>query len=219
MASYTWFFIQETKGSPAKADPVKQEEWIGSYNALMDSLPARDVVEFGDGVHPTISTKLSYGWIRTGKNKLIETTGSRTRMNLMGSINLKSMELSIAEFKTIDSEAMKQHFLLLRSKYKTVNKIHLILDQGSYNTSEKTKKFAEEQGIILHYLPTYSPNLNPFERLWKVMNEYCRKNKYFATAKEFRETIMHFFNDTWPKIACYMSSRINDNFQILKSTI
>ena len=34
------------------------------------------------------------------------------------------------------------------------------------------------------------PNLNPIERLWKVMNEHVRNNKYFATAKKFRKKLM-----------------------------
>ncbi|MCK5818104.1 MAG: transposase, partial [Psychromonas sp.] len=42
------------------------------------------------------------------------------------------------------------------------------------------------------YLPAYSPNLNPIERLWKVMNEHARNNKYFATAKDFRRSINNF---------------------------
>jgi transposase len=31
------------------------------------------------------------------------------------------------------------------------------------------------------------PNLNPIERLWKVMNEHVRNNKYFATAKNLEK--------------------------------
>ena len=40
--------------------------------------------------------------------------------------------------------------------------------------------------IELHSLPPYSPNLNSIERLWKVMNEHARNNRYFATARAFR---------------------------------
>lgn len=69
----------------------------------------------------------------------------------------------------------------------------------------------------LHWLPPYIPNLNPTERLWKVMNETVRNNRYFATAKEFREKIRHFFNDTLPELAGNLSCRINDNFQTLKN--
>ena len=76
---------------------------------------------------------------------------------------------------------------------------------------------AKELNIKLHYLPPYSPNLNPIERLWKVMNEYARNNKYFATAKEFRHQINYFFDRTLPSIAGSLDERINDNFQVLSS--
>jgi hypothetical protein len=49
------------------------------------------------------------------------------------------------------------------------------------------------------------------------MNEHVRNNKYFATAKEFREKIDEFFSQTLPKIGDILESRINDNFQVLKS--
>jgi len=65
--------------------------------------------------------------------------------------------------------------------------------------------------------PPYRPNLNPIERLWKVMNEHVRNNKYFATVKEFRDKIDEFFSQTLPKIGDVLESRINDNFQVLNS--
>ncbi|CAI2472799.1 Uncharacterised protein [Serratia ficaria] len=70
--------------------------------------------------------------------------------------------------------------------------------------------------IELHYLPPYSPNLNPIERLWKVMNEHTRNNRYFATAKAFQAAINGFFSNTLPEIAGKLTCRINDNFQTLK---
>jgi len=39
--------------------------------------------------------------------------------------------------------------------------------------------------IDLIYLPPYNPNLNPIERLWKVMNKHARNGEYFASTKEF----------------------------------
>ncbi|NKG48084.1 IS630 family transposase, partial [Salmonella enterica subsp. enterica serovar Infantis] len=63
----------------------------------------------------------------------------------------------------------------------------------------------------------YSPNLNPIERMWKLMNEHARNNRYFSSTKEFRDAISEFFNQTLPDIAGSLSSRINDHFQVLKS--
>ncbi|MGF1756408.1 transposase, partial [Photobacterium sagamiensis] len=69
----------------------------------------------------------------------------------------------------------------------------------------------------LHYLPPYSPNLNPIERLWKVMNEKSRNNVYFKSKRDFKEAIDQFFTVTLPEIAGSLTSRLNDNFQVLKS--
>ena len=65
----------------------------------------------------TIATKRSYGWIRTGSDNLIATTGSLTRMNLLGSINLKTMNVTISSDKRLNSKTMCNHFALLHEKY------------------------------------------------------------------------------------------------------
>ena len=213
------FSYKKPKGTPAKADPVKQEAFIKEYEKLMTTTPEYEPILFGDGVHPTMATKVTYGWIKKGTSKPIATTASRTRMNLMGALNLATMQVTIGDHKTLDSLAMIEYFDQLKADYPTAPSIHLIVDRGSYNTSVMTLEAAKKRGIILHYLPPYSPNLNPTERLWKVMNEYCRNNRHFTSAKEFRKKIMDFFHVTWAQIAKSMTGRINDNFQRLSSTL
>lgn len=209
------FSYKKPKGTPAKADSEKQREFIEFYEKLLNNTDENEPIEFVDAVHPTMATKVTQGWIRKGTNKPIATTASRTRLNLLGSINLECMEVTIADHETIDSKAMGKHFKSLRERYPKAPKIHVIADQGPYNTSSETRKFANQYGIVLHFLPPYSPNLNPIERLWKVMNEHARNNRVFKSAKEFRKTITEFFDRTWPQIAHSMTDRINDNFQTL----
>lgn len=213
------FSYKKPKATPAKADPVKQEAFIQFYEKLLSETPEDEPILFGDGVHPTMATKVTYGWIKTGTNKPIATTASRTRMNLMGALNLETMQVSTGSYKTIDSTAMVKFFDLLKRAYPKAPKIHLILDRGPYNISLITREAARKRGIELHYLPPYSPNLNPIERLWKVMNEYVRNNRFFTSAKEFRKEITNFFEVTWPKIAMSSIDRINDNFQRFNSTL
>ncbi len=62
----------------------------------------------------------------------------------------------------------------------------------------------------------YSPNLNPIEQLWKYMNEVCN-NVYFPDAKTFRETLRYFCHVTLLEKAKELTTRLTDNFQILKS--
>jgi transposase len=221
---YSWlkhndFSYKQPRPVPAKADAEQQAGFIEFYTALGKNTPEDEPILFCDGVHPTMATKISCGWIRKGKDKLIETTGSRTRMNLMGALNLENMGIVIEAFDTINSEAMERFFATTRAAYPDAAKIHLILDRGPYNISAYTKEAAEKYRIKLHYLPPYSPNLNPIERLWKVMNEYARNSVSFKDAKAFRTAIMTFFHKTWPQIAASMVDRINDNFQLLKSAV
>lgn len=213
------FSYKKPKGVPAKADPLKQAAFVTYYEELMTTTPEDEPILFADGVHPTMATKISYGWIRTGEDKPIATTGSKTRMNLMGAIHLETMRVVLGSFETLDTEAMRAYFDQLKAAYPKAPKIHLILDRGSYNTSQDTRKEAQKRGIVLHFLPPYSPNLNPIERLWKVMNEQVRNNRFFQNAKEFRESILNFFERTWPRIAMSMVDRINDHFAILKSPV
>jgi transposase len=210
------FAYKKPKQVPAKADLEKQAAFIKYYETLMNHTSEDEPIEFGDGVHPTMATKLSYGWIFKKNDKFIKTTGARTGLNLMGSLNLETMNITIGCHHTLDSRGMEKHFQLLRQKYPQAKNIHLILDRGRYNTSRATQEAAKKYGIKLHYLPPYSPNLNPIERVWKVMNEYVRNNQFFASADDFRRSIMDFFHKTWPRISASMVNRINDNFEILK---
>ncbi len=210
------FTYKKPKGVPHKADVDKQAGFVEHYEALKATLPEDEVILFMDAVHPTQATKITSGWIRKGIDKIINTTGSRTRLNIIGAIDLDNIEAAVfGQFDTVNSEAVTEFFKKVRDNYSSMNVIHMVLDGAGYHRSQEVVKEAEELGIKLHYLPPYSPNLNPIERLWKVMNEYARNNEYFAQAKEFREKINHFLDVTLPEIGSSLGSRINDNFQRL----
>lgn len=154
------------------------------------------------------------GWIRTGQDKVIETTGSRSRLNIIGALNLSDIAGTIiSEYETINSENIVSFFRKLRGKHPLNHKLHIILDGAGYHRSDLVKGAAFTLNIELHYLPPYSPNLNPIERLWKVMNEESRNNVYFKSKLDFKEAIGQFFTVTLPKIAGSLTSRINDNLR------
>ena len=210
------FSYKKPHPTPAKADPLQQKEFIEKYKVLKEKTPDDEPIVFLDGAHPTIATKITYGWIKKGTDKVISTTASRTRINILGAINLSDMRVDVKSYKTIDSESMADYLNVLKAAYPTAPKIHIILDQGSYNTSKATSEIANKLNIELHHLPPYSPNLNPIERLWKVMNEYVRNNRFFRSSGEFKDAVMFFFEKTWDTISPGMRTRINDKFQTIK---
>ena len=136
--------------------------------------------------------------------------------DVMGAIELSTMKVVSCLPEYVNAETTVAFFDQLKGAYPDAPKIHIILDQSGYHRSQLVKDSALEKNIELHYLPPYSPNLNPIERLWKVMNEKVRNNKFFSTAKVFRNAISEFFDTTIGKIAQSLRGRINDDFQSIK---
>lgn len=212
------FSYKQPKGVPHKFSVEKQAEFIRDYEALKALVADDEPLLFIDAVHPTQATKVTSGWIKTGVDKPIETTGSRTRLNIIGAIRLGFLSEAIThQYKTINGESIMDFFDKIKANYASSHCINIVLDGAGYHRSKEVVEKAKALNIKLHYLPPYSPNLNPIERLWKVMNEHARNNKYFATAKAFRDQINHFFEVILPDIAGSLDGRINDNFQVLNS--
>lgn len=209
------FSYKKPKPTPAKADPLQQQAFLDHYHELINQISGAEPILFIDATHPTMATKIAYGWIRRGTDKLIATQASRTRMNILGAIELKTMHVATDYFDTIDSQSVMDFLQTLRLSYAEAPQIHVILDQSGYHRSQVVRDFAQQNGICLHFLPPYSPNLNSIERLWKVMNEFVRNNRYFSSAREFKDDVKHFFAVTLPSLADSLRSRINDHFQIL----
>ena len=148
---------------------------------------------------------------------MLETTGNRSRLNIIDALNLSNIGATIvSSYERINSENIIHFFGKLRESYPLSHKLHIILDGAGYHRSDLVKNVAFMLNIELHYLPPYSPNLNPIERLWRVMNEKLRNNVYFKNERDFKAAIDQFFTVTLPEIADSLTSRINDNFQVLK---
>ncbi|BCK29073.1 IS630 family transposase [Vibrio cholerae] len=210
------FSYKKPKGVPHRFDEAKQQEFVEAYKALKSSCGKEETILFMDAVHPTQATKLSHGWIRTGQDKAIETTGSRSRLNIVGALNLSEIGRTVINnYESINSENIVRFLCKLRESYPLTHKLHLILDGAGYHRSDLVKDAAFVLNIELHYLPPYSPNLNPIERLWKVMNEQVRNNVYFKSRRDFEAAIRRFFTVILPEIAGSLASRITDNFQVL----
>lgn len=211
------FSYKKPKGHPHKSDPELQQQFVEHYESLKQEVGTAEPILFMDSVHPTQSTKLSYGWIRKGTTKRIGTTASWTRLNIIGAIQLGHIaETTTAQYDRINADSIISFMDKLRCKYEEKT-IHLILDQAGYHRSLLVAEQAEKLNIKLHFLPPYSPNLNPIERLWKVMNEQVRNNRFFKSAKDFKDAINGFFMNLLPRVGNTLNARINDNFQMIKT--
>ncbi len=68
--------------------------------------------------------------------------------------------------------------------------ITLILDNAKYQKCTLVQELAESLHIELLYLPSYSPNLNLIERLWKFVKKKCLYSKYYENFSKFKQAII-----------------------------
>lgn len=87
------------------------------------------------------------------------------KANCIGCFMLNGHD-SIAFPSHTKSEEFCQFLVEVRS-CNPLNRICLVLDNFATHKAKKVKEKASELNIELIYLPTYSPDLNPIEYLWK----------------------------------------------------
>lgn len=107
-------------------------------------------------------------------------------------ISLKTGRLLTQESSTFNAETF-HHFLcrLLRS---TRKHILLILDNVSYHKAQDlTPFFAKHTRLQRTFLPPYSPELNPIERVWRITRRKVTHNRYFPTIEDLTKALVNQF--------------------------
>jgi len=66
----------------------------------------------------------------------------------------------------------------------------MFCDNARYYRNKLVREYLVKSKIEMHFLPSYSPNLNPIERLWKFMYERILYNKYYEKFSEFKEAVL-----------------------------
>ena len=171
-----------------------------------------------DGVHPTHNTQLAYGWIKKGERKEVCANSGRKRLNLSGAIDIISQKLHIQEDKTLNAESTVAFLKKIEEAYPTKSKIHLFCDNASYYKNKAVVAYLNESKIEMHFLPPYSPNLNPIERLWKWMRERVMYNTYYECFENFKSAIIGFLESlsylgSESILGKNFASRVTDKFR------
>jgi len=206
---------------PGKMNYDAQKTWVKKYEELKNTLSSNETICFIDGVHPTHNSKLAYGWIRKGKRKELRTNTGRQRLNLSGAIDIFSKKVIVEQYETLNAASIIKFLQTLEIFYPEVNKIHVFCDNAKYYKNNVVDKYLKTSKIKLHFLPPYSPNLNPIERLWKFVNEKILYNKYYEKFIDFKNALFGFFKIlTNPpnNLAELLKKRITDNFKIINPT-
>ena len=211
------FSYKKPKLVPGKADKESQEAWIKEYETFKAILPENETICFMDGVHPSHNVQLGYGWIRKGTEKLIPSNTGRSRLNLTGAVDIQSHAVVVQEDTMLNAVATISFFKKLELSQPDKVWIHVFCDNARYYRNKDVNRYLETSRVRLHFLPPYSPNLNPIERLWKWMKEVVIYNTYYKEFDDFRSAVFGFFKtlsglDPGSEFGSAFKNRIRDKF-------
>jgi len=170
---------------PAKADPEVQAAYLKTEMEprLAEAQAGQRAVFFVDAAHFVLAPFLGFLWsvIRL----FIQAPCGRQRFNVLGALNAVSHELiTVTNDSYITSVQVCQLLHQLAGLSLGVP-ITLFLDNAAYQRCTIVRQTATDLHIELCFLPTYSPNLNLIERLWKFVRKECLYSTYYADFPSF----------------------------------
>lgn len=183
------FTYKKPKSVPGNANLQAQLDFIARYKALR----REGKIYFGDSVHPHHNPVLGYGWIKRGIEMEVPSNSGRQHLNIAGALCLQDMEIITRSFETINASSICTMLKAIRAKNPGGGRIYYVLDNARYHRAKVVKKLARKLRIRLVFLPGYSPNLNPIERLWKFFKKKVMYNTFYPEFEEFKLAASSFF--------------------------
>jgi transposase len=209
------FTYKKNRLVPSQADPALQAQFVQWYAGLCARLAPHDRVYFGDAAHFKHNAEAGYAWSPAGQPFLIPSNSGRQRYNVLGAYAPRQHEcVVLLTADNITQATLVQFLALLRTHHPDQGKLYLLLDNARYNYTQAVAAAARLHHITLDYLPPYSPNLNPIERLWKFVRKHFFKDKYRSTFADFCAQLQKFFANLDP-YRQQLASLITDHFELI----
>jgi transposase len=158
------------------------------------------------------------GYIYGKTRRFIKTFSGRKRYNVLGALDFVTKKVTVVSNDAyITAVDICEMLRKVAAEY-TGRLVHIVLDNARYQKCEVVANLAQELGIVLHYIPPYSPNLNLIERLWKHVKNRLR-SKYYDQFGDFKDTIDSIIEDTGKGSKELVDKLIGESVQIFDTLV
>jgi len=201
---------------PAKADPEKQKAFLEQeLQPRLDQAQAgKRVVLFVDAAHFVLAPFLGFLW--SVVRVFIQAPSGRQRFNVLGALNAITHELiTITNDAYINAESVCALLEKIANLYVGIP-ISIFLDNARYQKCALVREKARSLNIELCFLPSYSPNLNLIERMWKFVKKKCLYSKYYEKFPAFKTAISKCLAETMTTHKSDLDSLLTLRFQLFQ---
>jgi transposase len=168
-------------------------------------------VLFVDAAHFVYGTYLCCLW--SILRVFVRAASGRQRFNVLGAWDAAARTLVTVTNTTVVSTDTMCELLRAVAARGYAGPITLVLDNARYQRNDMAKGLAKELGVELLFLPSYSPNLNLIERLWRFTKRTAIYGKYHPTFAEFRAAVQDVLDRISTNHAGKLASLMTLNFQ------
>jgi transposase len=178
---------------------------------LEEAKAGKRVVFFVDAAHFVLSAYLGFLWCF--QRVLVRAPSGRQRFNVLGALNAVTHQLiPITNDSYINSVSVGQLLEKIAALGLQVP-VTLVMDNARYQRCRFVLDLAAKLHIEILFLPSYSPNLNLIERLWKFVRKECLYDHYYENFSLFQQSISDCLSQTTTRHQSALRSLLTLSFQ------
>lgn len=176
------FSFQKARFVSDHLDETKRLAWLKDTwpTFLAQAKAAHGLLLFGDEASFAQWGSLGYTWAPIGQQPLIKTTGKRKAYKVFGLIEFFTGKFFYQGLEGKLNANSYLQFLKMVLK-QTSHPLFVVQDGAPYHRAKAVKTFIAQHAKRLHVtqLPSYSPDYNPIEYLWRATKREATHNHYF----------------------------------------
>jgi transposase len=162
---------------------------LREISRLIETLPDDEIAFWADEVDVHLNPKIGLDWMLEGYQREIPTPGDNEKRHIAGAMHVKTKKFTWTWGENRNSRLFIDLMHVLCRTFRRYRVIHLIVDNAAYHCPDKSKQIrisleALRGRVVLHYLPTYSPDDNPIERKWQDFHADVTRNHRCKTMQQ-----------------------------------
>ncbi len=188
------FTLLRPRPHPAGGDPAKQQAFFDRMRRKIQKAGPHERYLFLDAARISQEAHITRMWAMKGHRPEVRARLGK-HVHVYGAIEARDGGGHFELMETVDAERFAGFLAHLTWKYPS-DTLHLILDNGSPHHAARVKKMVKALGgqVKLHFLPPYSPRLNPIEKFWALLRRRLTNNTDYPDFQVLKENLVDWLN-------------------------